>query len=283
MQIEALLRADEAAFSARSAANDQVTAFFDTLRREQNRYLDAVGSARGQLGPEHAHLAAASAIQLRLTRRLFDAQRSIVTHRAEIDAELAAIRREVGLPDEAFVAGLPDGGVLERELDSLLDGWWRLEQTDRRVAVAEGGSVDATVRTTATETATAPAPAPVPAPVVPAQAQRGSSELLPSDLLAALDAADPAHLDLLFTSLAEALTTDAVPSPAVVPYTFDDLIIRLEPTDEPTALEALLAPPSTWERVGPPLIDQLHWMLIRVLLPISLVTGSLALAMAWVG
>jgi hypothetical protein len=110
-----------------------------------------------------------------------------------------------------------------------------------------------------------------------------SSGLLPGDLLAALDAADPAHLEVLFSSLAEALTADAPTSSAVVPYTFDDLILRLEPTDEPTALEALLGPPSTWERVGVPLIEQLRWMLTRVLLPISLVTGSLALAMAWVG
>ena len=275
MQTEAPLRADEAPCEAPGLANQQVTAFFDTLRREQNRYLDAVGSARGVLGPEHAHLAHASAIQLRLTRRMFDAQRSIVTHRAEIDAELAAIRREVGLPDEAFLTGLPDSGVLERGLDSLLDEWWRLDQADRHTALAEGGSV---------EMAAWPAPVvPVIAPITTPITTQVAGELLPGDLLAALDAADPAHLDALFTSLAEALTADVAPTAAAAPFTFDDLIIRLEPGGEVTSLDALHAPPSSWERVGLPLIEQLSWILTRVLFPISIVTGSLALAMAWVG
>jgi hypothetical protein len=272
MQTEAPLRADEAPLDAPAGTNAQVTAFFDLLRREQNRYLDAVGNARSLLGPEHAHLAQASAIQLRLTRRMFDAQRSIVTHRAEIDAELAAIRREVGLPDDTFSAGLPNVEVLERGFDALLDEWWRLEQADRRTAINEGAAAEPVRWATTTPVA--------PAPAAPAAAE---ASVLPGDLLAALDAADPAHLDSLFTSLAEALTADTAPSPAVVPYTFDDLIIRLEPADAPTSLDALLAPPSTWERFGVATLEQLRWMLTRVLLPISIVTGSLALAMAWVG
>jgi hypothetical protein len=275
MQTEAPLRAGDASIAAAAAENDQVTAFFDLLRREQNRYLDAVGNARGLLGPDQVHLAHASAIQLRLTRRMFDAQRSIVTHRAEIDAELAAIRREVGLPDEAFAAGLPDGAELERGFDVLLDDWWRFEQADRRVALDEGAFVAASPW---------PAPStPVVRELAPAPVLADATGLLPGDLLAALDAADPAHLDALFTSLAEALTSDVAPTPAARPFTFDDLIIRLEPCDEVTPLAALLAPPGTWERIGVPALEQLQWIITRVLFPISIVTGSLALAMAWVG
>jgi hypothetical protein len=191
----------------------------------------------------------------------------------------------VGLPDDTFVSGLPDAALLERGFDALLDEWWQLEQSDRRLALQEGAAVG--VASWAPPAAT-PAPvapiAPIP-PIPPIQVAplAAGPTVLPGDLLAALDAADPAHLDALFSTLAEALTADVAPSPAVVPYTFDDLIIRLEPSDAPTSLEALLGPPSTWERVGVPALDQLHWTLTRVLLPISIVTGSLALAMAWVG
>ena len=142
MQTEAPIRVDDASLDARAAANPQVTAFFETLRREQSRYLDAVGNAHGLLGPEHAHVAQATAIQFRLTRRLFDAQRSIVTHRAEIDAQLAVIRREVGLPDDVFTAGQPDAASLERGFDALLDEWWQLEQNDRRRALHESSAVE---------------------------------------------------------------------------------------------------------------------------------------------
>jgi hypothetical protein len=199
-----------------------------------------------------------------------------VTHRAEIDAELAAIRREVGLPDDTFTAGLPDAVSLERGFDALLDDWWHVEQSDRRLALHEGSAVEP-----AAWAPPAVATAEVPAPAAPHA--MATSNVLPGDLLAALDAADPAHLDSLFTSLAEALTADVAPSPAAVPFTFDDLIIRLEPSDEPSSLDALLAPPSTWERVGVPALEQLSWTITRVVLPISIVTGSLALAMAWVG
>ena len=90
MSTDTLLRAEE-----------QVVAYFDVLRTAQHRYLDEVGSAAGLLSAEHGHVARAAAIQLRSTRRMFDAQRSIVTHRAEIDAELRAIRAEFELPLDA--------------------------------------------------------------------------------------------------------------------------------------------------------------------------------------
>jgi cell division septum initiation protein DivIVA len=72
----------------------EVDAFLDTLRKEQTRFLDAIGQARSLLGGQSGQLAHVTAIQGRLTRQFFDAQRSIVARRAEVDAEVERIVRD---------------------------------------------------------------------------------------------------------------------------------------------------------------------------------------------
>jgi hypothetical protein len=72
----------------------QVQAFFDTLRREQEHYLAAIGNARSHLGKDAAQLAQMSAVQGRLVRRFFDAQRAILERRADVDSEVAAVLAE---------------------------------------------------------------------------------------------------------------------------------------------------------------------------------------------
>ena len=69
----------------------QVQSFFDTLRREQEHYLAAIGNARSHLGKDAAQLAHMSAVQGRLVRRFFDAQRAILERRADVDSEVAAV------------------------------------------------------------------------------------------------------------------------------------------------------------------------------------------------
>jgi hypothetical protein len=84
--------------TARSSAQIDLTAevsqYFEALRREQARFLDAVGQATSALGQQTGHVAHLSAIQGRLTRQFFDAQRLILQRRAETDAEVARIAAE---------------------------------------------------------------------------------------------------------------------------------------------------------------------------------------------
>ncbi|MCE9621100.1 MAG: hypothetical protein K8R99_02010 [Actinomycetia bacterium] len=73
------------------AGDARVDAFFAKLCREQARYLQTFGHARSLLGSESGQLAHVTAIQGRLTRQFFDAQRGIMLRRADVDAEVAAI------------------------------------------------------------------------------------------------------------------------------------------------------------------------------------------------
>jgi hypothetical protein len=72
----------------------EVERYFDALRREQARFLDAIGQARAALGHDAGQIAHLSAVQGRLTRQFFDAQRLILQRRAETDAEVARIAFE---------------------------------------------------------------------------------------------------------------------------------------------------------------------------------------------
>lgn len=84
--------------TARNGAHIDLTAdvaqYFETLRREQARFLEAVGQAASMLGQETGQVANLGAIQGRLTRQFFDAQRLILQRRAETDAEVARISAE---------------------------------------------------------------------------------------------------------------------------------------------------------------------------------------------
>lgn len=71
-----------------------VARFFAVMKQEQARFLHAFATARGGIGDGHGQLAQISAIQCRLTRQFFDAQRLIMERRAEVDAEVARIAAE---------------------------------------------------------------------------------------------------------------------------------------------------------------------------------------------
>jgi hypothetical protein len=71
-----------------------VARYLDELQAHQARFLDAVSQARGGLGTDAGQLAQLSAIQGRLTRQFFDAQRLILQRRAQVDAEVARIGLE---------------------------------------------------------------------------------------------------------------------------------------------------------------------------------------------
>jgi hypothetical protein len=71
-----------------------VVAFFEALRAEQTRFLDAMAGARAVLQDGEGQLAQISAVHGRLTRQFFDAQRLIMQRRAEADAEVEHISAE---------------------------------------------------------------------------------------------------------------------------------------------------------------------------------------------
>jgi hypothetical protein len=135
-----------------------VEAFLETLREEQAHFLFALREASSLLGRDSGQLAQVAAIQSRLTQQFFDAQRQILTRRAEFDDEVAHItacdRAEPGPPsarhgiaalgvavvrtkadaddlrcviDDAFLPVDPDGVAPQQELALLLDHWWEAE------------------------------------------------------------------------------------------------------------------------------------------------------------
>lgn len=110
------------ALGAPQPRTPQVQAFFDTLRREQEHYLAAIGNARSHLGKDASQLAQISAVQGRLVRRFFDAQRAILEQRADVDGEVEAVlaeaeRSALAALDEAhrqLAAGIVDDALLGR-------------------------------------------------------------------------------------------------------------------------------------------------------------------------
>lgn len=83
----------------------RVDEFFDTLCREQIRFLQAFGHARSLLGSESGQLAHVTAIQGRLTRQFFDAQRGLMRRRADVDAEVAEIAAAAAQYSSELVEG----------------------------------------------------------------------------------------------------------------------------------------------------------------------------------
>ena len=84
---------------------DEVDAFLHTLKVEQARFLSAIRHACSLLSREPGHLAQVAATQSRLTQQFFDAQRSIMSRRAEFDAEVALIGRRAEENAAEVVAG----------------------------------------------------------------------------------------------------------------------------------------------------------------------------------
>ena len=169
--------------SSLSADGDSgALAYLDLLRHEQTRFLDALGAARSLLGGSGG-LIRATEIHSQLTRRFFDAQRAILRRRAEHDAAVAlmAVDAEIDIDQ-------PDGAEATRQLAELLDTWWRAENLNGL-----------------TQIDTARAHADLQPPLAESTNEPRTDvmrvEHLSSDMVAALDAADPADLRSLLAAL----------------------------------------------------------------------------------
>ncbi len=217
-----------------AGASAEADAFLKTLRLEQARFLDAIRAASSLLSRNSGQMAFVAATHSRLTNQFFDAQRLIMTRRAEIDAEIDAEIERGAAPTTfgattAIAAVDPRAGtvadVMDRDaaeastavaqqshLASLLDGWWvdanqqgqaeiaRAQATMRRhMAESEARSV----RETST-TCEAQRP-PLPPPIVTKPLGNEPSRGLPAPILAILDKADSVNLQTLLGMLADSL------------------------------------------------------------------------------
>ncbi len=180
-----------------------VEGYLATVRREHSRFVEALSLAGAQLGRDSTQLAAASSMQVQLTRQFLDAQRSILQFRAESDRELSVIGRTPG-GEGAPGADVDDHGSYGRcrsQLTLLLDGWWLDENELRRVVLARAR--DAVQHyLAALEAGT----------IVSQSASPAALPALAEQLLTRLDSADPADLVGLLDALIVSL--DGAVSPA---------------------------------------------------------------------
>ena len=114
-----------------------VEEYLAVVRREHSRFVEALSAASAHLGRQSAQLAAASSIQVQLTRQFLDAQRSILQLRAETDREIDVIGEtpsdENGRVDSDDLASY---SRRRSQLTMLLDEWWLDENELRRVVLA---------------------------------------------------------------------------------------------------------------------------------------------------
>ncbi len=190
-----------------------VEAFLDTLRAEQSNFLAAIREASSLLGRGSGQLAHIAAIQSRLTQQFFDAQRQIMTRRAEFDEAVAHIARlpERGatavvesnaeadalecLIDDAFLPGEPDGVSPQQQLALLLDEWWEAENREGQ-AVIDLAHARAEMRSHVARTETGE---------IVVTTDDDSPQLLPHNVSDLLDEADSVDLETLLQKLAESL------------------------------------------------------------------------------
>ena len=133
---------------APSAVSVEVLRYFEVLRNEQSKFLEAVAQARSVLGHETGNLSQVSAVQGRLTRQFFDAQRSLLQRRAEIDAEVARIAAETEEHANVVLASAVAHATLDRptppaHVDGRTDedaspSLVRIEQSTRQAMAALG-------------------------------------------------------------------------------------------------------------------------------------------------
>ena len=240
-----------------------VEAFLETLRDEQAHFLAAVRHASSLLSREAGQLAHVAAIQSRLTQQFFDAQRLIMTRRAEFDAEVELIRRSAApdsfdpnvrsarheiaalgvavirtkaeaddlacVIDDAFSPDEPDGAAPQRQLALMLDEWWAAENREGQAVIelarARAEMQGHVARIEADEVIARALGTGSTGDVVTDDEQ---AQALPPNVCALLDEADPENLEGLLALLAESLNCRTV---ALEPSTIDLAPIAVEQPD----------------------------------------------------
>lgn len=308
--------------SPRAELSAGVETFFDTIRKEHERFLDQVGRARSLLGHGSGELAEISAIQLRLTRQFLDAQRSILTRRGQVDAEIARFGRDAAqhatdvvavararvgddfadqpaasvaansttMVGDPFAVDSPharDGSDFAKQLTSLLEDWWRAEHSEGAKLIERARDRAAVRRHLADieagEIIHSATPLGDLQPELTARDNEPTS-YLPQKMLAILRTAPHGDLRDLLAALSASLDPVVL---HVAVSAVDDMIIRLEPlpaatgqmTDDPfchfwgqQSIATRQPGRQIWGRI-----------VTRVLVPMTVVTSTFSLLMAWMG
>lgn len=298
-----------------------VETFFDTIRKEHERFLDQVGRAQSLLGHAPGALAQVSAIQLRLTRQFLDAQRSILARRGQVDAEIARFASdaeqhaiEVVAVAQARVGGdfadhvssaatnsatvvgdpfaveslqAPDGAVFSKQLTLLLDNWWHAERSEGAELIESARDRAAVRRNLADieagEIIHSATPLGHLQPEVTAR-QNEPISYLPVEMLAILRTAPARDLRDLLAALSAVL--DPVVTLVAAPA-YGDMIIRLEPLPDATGQAADDPFRHFWgqKTIATRQSGKQAWgrIVMRVLVPMTVVTSAFSLLMAWMG
>lgn len=248
-----------------------VNAYFETLRREQTRFLEAVERARSLLGSDSGHLAQLTATHGMLTRQFLDGQRLIMKRRAQVDSEVGGIIKEPAgfstVPIGAFERDHPDYTNAQHDLATLLEYWWHSENVRGRAVL---DAAQAATRHSGQENKTATAQAALPPP----KSDEECIEFAPSVGLA------PS------VPLAPPSVAAANPDVRVAPA--EDLVIRL---DVPTSVISTRGTPEEtfgefWgeRRIPRPAgTGTTKWLAAHILLPVTVVTSALCLVMTLIG
>lgn len=219
--------------------------FLATVRAEQARFLATIRRACSELPRESGQLACVAATQARLAQQFFDAQRAILTHRADVDAAVERIGGSSTSDSTAVATGttvpvsrnfahrsprqeLAELGLAvvrtKADTDSLADMIDDAFEPDEpsgivqqrqlaalldtwwSTAKADGAeAVDDARAHAAMREHIAAIDAGTRVAVPPAECHRPSTQLLPTAVLSALDSPDAATLRALLDTLAASL------------------------------------------------------------------------------
>lgn len=212
-----------------------------------------------------------------------------------------------GIIDAAFQPDEPDGAVAQRQLTDVLGGWWQAENQEGSAAIDDAHARAAMrlhiARVQVGEILPELEPAPAKHDALAGRIEDMASlptaqaapmlKLLPSRVLAALDGADPADLDALFSSLSEALVplpcSDAqqAPADALAETESSHLVVRLDVDD--SAGTSTTGPEEAFRRFwskGSATAERsgsLGWIPLHIVLPMAGAMSAIALALAWIG
>ena len=242
-------------------------AFMAAVRKEQARFIEALGQAAALLGRESRQLKQSFASQTQLTRQFLDAQRSILQLRAVTDKELAVIGTVPGERPDAELRR--DGDIVaaqKAQLAVALDQWWVDERELRRSVIEEARHA---VQRYLARLAANDAAASVALPTTTTR------------VLAELDAA-AADLHSLLDELIHSLDPTPAPSDAPQPP------VAVDPNDlhfkDVGSSEAFGQFWAASESAGPVVEARRRWRFVpQAVFPVAAVASLLTVAMAWMG
>lgn len=294
----------------------RASTYLALVGRFHDRFLAALTDARATLGNEPGHLAEVAAQQRRLTAMFLDAQRSILRLWAEADAEVAMILEgSIDVPPYGSGTGTEVDAVggggetprgrsdaghddLERELRSLLDGWWGDERRLGEALVAAARIEPAAVASGANgpvvdDRRWAPSGFSITAPRIPDVVSTGSHPPSPpapdlglAGVERALAGAAPSGLLAILDGLIETLAAEEAAAAWV-----DDARSAAQSSESPDRSGAESRPAGEafdrfWGSAGRQRRSRTPFrtrVYVQVVPPLAVTVGLLVAVLAWIG